>query len=356
MDIDRNTSEIKPQSRAVRRHSAGVDNITFQHRPSMNTSTHSSGDVGGSRLKRALSEKFSRSSTLNLCSRRVNKVADSNWWLHRGRATPRTTQDQWVVSSSCTGSVSSKRNEEWEMCGLREQISRQDSIQMTPRPVLDHHKLKRTSQRDIDSRESFGNSSFVSLSSSSTSKSDEQNGWHQSIHPPCRSVDGKGPKPTCILKGKHKVRTNKHVTYSEVDALILQGSGFDRTEKWFKRSDDEQFLQDAIVNAKKIDRAMHYAASIEDTYRSSTGLTSPQTLKEYLSCPEEIIGIEHLLTNQRRVRENLKQRHYSALLEEQHRQKQEGYNPDKLAQMMICSSDMSAHMARERAAYITLLD
>ena len=39
-----------------------------------------------------------------------------------------------------------------------------------------------------------------------------------------------------------------------------------------------------------------------------------RVLEEYLSCPEEIVGVEHLLSAQRTVRESLKVYHARALM------------------------------------------
>jgi len=110
-------------------------------------------------------------------------------------------------------------------------------------------------------------------------------------------------------------------------------------------SENDTFLLNAIERAKTIERVMMYAKSNEKSYNSSTGLTSPQTLSEYLSNPEEVIGIEHLLSAQKHARECLKLHHKNALL-------------DELPRVNGATSTTSAiatHMAIERATFINLL-
>ena len=137
---------------------------------------------------------------------------------------------------------------------------------------------------------------------------------------------------------------------------------------WHSSIDNEQFSKAAASRAKTIDRVMKYAASNERTYNSSIGLTSPSVLKEYLSHPEEVIGIEHLLTAQRDARDSLRNHHKKALFEEQarlrgrlhldHQEEVEGSCSvsSLLAEKLKNTSTISAHMAQERAAYINLLE
>lgn len=137
---------------------------------------------------------------------------------------------------------------------------------------------------------------------------------------------------------------------------------------WHSSIDNEQFSKAAASRAKTIDRVMKYAASNERTYNSSIGLTSPSVLKEYLSHPEEVIGIEHLLTAQRDARDSLRNHHKKALFEEQarlrgrlhldHQEEVEGSCSvsSLLAEKLKNTSTISAHMAQERATYINLLE
>mmetsp|Transcript_15479 Transcript_15479/g.32733 ORF Transcript_15479/g.32733 Transcript_15479/m.32733 type:complete len:98 (+) Transcript_15479:571-864(+) len=97
---------------------------------------------------------------------------------------------------------------------------------------------------------------------------------------------------------------------------------------------------------------MKYVAGTERTYKPSTGLTSPQVLKEYLSDPEEIIGIEHLLRGQKKARENLKAQAMKALEQIKHDKK----DWQLLADTLKRTSSISANMAHDRAKYITLLE
>lgn len=133
----------------------------------------------------------------------------------------------------------------------------------------------------------------------------------------------------------------------------------DNTNLWYKPSDYNNFLNNTKVRAEKIRSLMKYAAMLENTYKSSIGLTSPQVLKEYVSCPQEIIGIEHLLAGQSIARSSLKRYHTKDLLDEQRRQKKEGIDDGpnlQLAERLENNSRISSHMAQERAAYAALLD
>lgn len=130
----------------------------------------------------------------------------------------------------------------------------------------------------------------------------------------------------------------------------------DMTIAWYKESDIDQFLNDATARARITNRLMEYATLNESTYNSSTGLTAPKVLKEYLSCPEEIIGIEGFLSAQKAARKSLRDNHVKALMEEQQRQTHEGYDPLLLAERLRNSSTIAAHLAKERALYIVLLD
>ena len=116
-------------------------------------------------------------------------------------------------------------------------------------------------------------------------------------------------------------------------------------------------LNAAIDRSRVVERTMKYSSLNESTYNSSTGLPSPQVLKEYLSHPEEIIGIEHMLSCQKCDRNSLKRSCTKILLDETRRQRQEGIvDPHLLAEKLMITSNISAHMAQQRAAYITLLD
>ena len=101
---------------------------------------------------------------------------------------------------------------------------------------------------------------------------------------------------------------------------------------------------------------MQYAKSNEKTYNSSTGLISPQVLHEYISVPEEIIGIEYYLLPQKKARDSLKRHHVNVLLGVQ---AQAGgpmmVDSDVLADRLHESSAISTHMAIERAKYINKL-
>lgn len=118
-------------------------------------------------------------------------------------------------------------------------------------------------------------------------------------------------------------------------------------------------MQDSLSRASITRRLRKYASTNENTYKSSTGLVSAPYLQGYLSYPQEIIGIEHLLAGQCTARSSLRRHHMTAVLEEVKRQKHTMggvRDPDLLADMLSNHSTISAHMAKERAAYSLLLE
>ena len=152
------------------------------------------------------------------------------------------------------------------------------------------------------------------------------------------------------------------VTIAETHTeILLDGPPDDMNMKWYSASDNDQFLNDSKDRAATVDRKMKYASSNKRSYNSVTGLTAPSVLKEYLSNPEDIIGIEHLLSGQKSAREGLKRHHKGALVKELRRQRQEGCTDPLLLTEMLKerlrnTSNIASHMAQERATYITLLD
>lgn len=151
------------------------------------------------------------------------------------------------------------------------------------------------------------------------------------------------------------------VTFAETHKeILLDGPPDDMNIQWYSASDNDQFLIDSKAGAATVDRMMNYASSNKISYNSSTGLTAPSVLREYLSNPEEIIEIEHLLSGQKNARKSLKRHHKSTLVKELSHQRQEGCsNPLLLAEMLSVrlrnTSNIASHMAQERATYITLL-
>jgi len=83
-------------------------------------------------------------------------------------------------------------------------------------------------------------------------------------------------------------------------------------------------------------------------------LVSPQVLHEYISAPEEIIGIEKYLLPQKKARDNLKRHHVNILLGVQ-AQAGGPMMVDSEADRLHESSTISTHMAIERANYINKL-
>ena len=135
-------------------------------------------------------------------------------------------------------------------------------------------------------------------------------------------------------------------------------SDHDDTATWYSKSENNTFLTNAIERAERIDRIMLYAKSNGEasSFNSSIGLVSPQVLHEYISVPEEIIGIEYYLLPQKKARDNLKRHHVNILLG---LQAQAGdpmmMDSDLLADRLHESSTISTHMAIERAKYINKL-
>lgn len=165
---------------------------------------------------------------------------------------------------------------------------------------------------------------------------------------------------TCISTDMH-THANVNilsVTFAETHKeILIDGPSDDMNIKWYSASDNDQFLNDSKARSTIVDRTMSYASLNESTYNSSTGLTAPSVLKEYLSSPEEIIGIEHLISGQKNARESLKGHHKSVLFKELRRQRQEGCaDPLLLAERLRHTSNIASHMAQERATYTTLLD
>ena len=169
---------------------------------------------------------------------------------------------------------------------------------------------------------------------------------------PRSSIKSANSNPTKKKKKRHTVSFAKAPGSIQLYDLISPS-----TSLWYERTDHRQFLENGIALARIIDRTMKYAKLNENTYNSSTGLTSPQVLKEYLSSPEEIIGMEHMLSNQGFTRLHLMRHHLRVLLEEQCRQRQEkNHDPDLLAKRLMDRSGISTNMAQARASYITLFD
>ena len=137
----------------------------------------------------------------------------------------------------------------------------------------------------------------------------------------------------------------------EVEAVAT--STDDATTTWYTKSENDTFLANAIDRAGRIDRIMQYAKSNEKSYNSSTGLVSPQVLHEYISTPEEIIGIEQYLLPQKKARDSLKRHHVNILLGLQAGDTM--VDSDLLAERLHESSTISTHMAIERAKYINKL-
>jgi hypothetical protein len=80
-------------------------------------------------------------------------------------------------------------------------------------------------------------------------------------------------------------------------------------------------------------------------------------LREYLSCPEEVVRIEHMLAGQKSDRECLRRHHRVALVNEVQRQGWEGwgYNVDMLAKSLRMTLEILSHMTQQRVMHNNLL-
>ena len=161
------------------------------------------------------------------------------------------------------------------------------------------------------------------------------------------------------LNYSHRSTKKVHaVSFSKSQDVIiprdLRESDHDATDTWYTTSENDTFLLNDIERAERIDRIMQYAKSTgEASYNSSTGLVSPQVLHEYISAPEEIIGIEKYLLPQKKARDSLKRHHVNVFLGLQAEDTM--IDSELLADRLHESSTISTHMALERANYINKL-
>ena len=88
---------------------------------------------------------------------------------------------------------------------------------------------------------------------------------------------------------------------------------------WYTSPTCNMFLENSLSMSRVVRRVMEYAATVDTSYKSSTGLVSATALSEYLSSPQEVIGIENHLSGQQSARASLKSHHKCACLEEQSR-------------------------------------
>jgi len=172
------------------------------------------------------------------------------------------------------------------------------------------------------------------------------------------------PKPVSLNYSQQSTKKVRAVSFSKLQDVIVPNPRLrgveadnDATDTWYSKSENDTFLTNAIERAERIDRIMQYAKSTgEASYNASTGLVSPQVLHEYISTPEEIIGLEYYLLPQKKARDNLKRHHVNVLLGVQ---AQAGgpmmVDSDLLADRLHESSTISTHMALERASYINKL-
>jgi len=269
-----------------------------------------------------------------------------------------------LTTTQSTVNILSNKNEEWDCSNMTQEHDSRKAVFSRLSSVINsrtHHTSKEKRAEDKLSagtlRKSLS-SRCVSptpiagdppaLADEASNKKNEE--WHETKITQIKSS----------IKFTYRTHTKKkrNLSFAETNGCVCHhtSSSDDMNTAWYNESDHNQFSNDATARARITNRMMEYATLNESTYNSSTGLTSPQVLKEYLSSPEEIIGIERLLTAQKTVRMSLKIHHAKALLKEQRRQKREGYDPLLLAERLRSSSTIAAHLAKERASYIVLMD
>jgi hypothetical protein len=168
---------------------------------------------------------------------------------------------------------------------------------------------------------------------------------------------------TCITASIHTKDKRVSVTFAAQNDIFYFhiDPSEDATQYWHSALDNEIFLTDAKARAVVVNRMMKYASSNERTYNAATGLTAPQVLSEYLTIPEEVLGIEHMLSGQKNSRESLKRHHKSVLAKEMRRRQQEEFNDalvlaDRLSERLRNTSNIAAHMAVERATFSTIMN
>ena len=286
---------------------------------------------GGGSLKRSFSSRTlisqSMSAPLSFHSSRLRlkrKTYESgSRSLQRNRLSMPTLVAMRAASRPC---ASSNQNEEWDVSTTRRVSS--DASMSTFLKLLAASSTFRPSTNDEESNQS------------------------------------NSPQDSCVISQSEcpiqpDTEDEQHVTFSDSPEFFYHDTCHSPPHdiKWYLKSENDQFLNAAIDRSRVVERTMKYASLNESTYNSSTGLPSPQVLKEYLSHPEEIIGIEHMLSCQKCARNSLKRSCTKTLLDETRRQRQEGcVDPHLLAERLMITSNISAHMAQQRAAYITLLD
>ena len=170
---------------------------------------------------------------------------------------------------------------------------------------------------------------------------------------------------TCLTKCTSNVdsptKQTKRVAFATESELIGTTSyaALPIESVWYTSPTCNMFLENSLSMSRVVRRVMKYAATVDTSYKSSTGLVSAAALPEYLSSPQEVIGIENHLAGQQSARDSLKSHHKCACLEEQRHLDLDGrpLYRDILAVRLADYSNISAYMAKERSSYsLALLD
>ena len=166
---------------------------------------------------------------------------------------------------------------------------------------------------------------------------------------------------TNLVAPAKKAKKTKRVAFATEGEIIGTTSyaALPTESVWYTSSKCNTFLENSLSMSHAVRRVMKYAATVDTSYTSSTGLVSAAALSEYLSSPQEVIGIENHLAGQQSARDSLKSHHKCACLEEQRHLDLDGRTlyQDILAARLADYSNISTYMAKERSRYsLALLD
>mmetsp|Transcript_4405 Transcript_4405/g.9768 ORF Transcript_4405/g.9768 Transcript_4405/m.9768 type:complete len:363 (+) Transcript_4405:231-1319(+) len=351
----------------------------LQSRPSFSSHSSQSSGEGGGKIKPSLRRRNVLSS-LDLHHHRVGKDTQARSgsratleYCSNRTSLPSILDRRSLVASRdhSFSKISTTKNEEWDSSKLaRYKIVFPSPPKLDATPISHTKREKPVGRRRSDIGLNSSCPSCKLLVSNKTdirtrasnvrnsSKVKEFNELTNTARHSTRETSDQGPSKH-QSSTTHSIHKKRHVAFAKTQGII-NTSNTNTKRVWFTTSENDQFLANALNHANKINHVMKYVASSETSYNPSTGLTSPRVLKEYLSSPEEIIGIEHLLSGQKIARENLKSHHKKALFEEQQDrddEKEEGENLWQiLAESLRSTSTISEHMAQQRAKYITLLE
>jgi len=126
-------------------------------------------------------------------------------------------------------------------------------------------------------------------------------------------------------------------------------------DKQFYNQFDVEALSDAMIcHARKVRSCIkEFTITMKDeSFNSLTGLPSPEMLQQHLACPEDIIGIEHLLCGNGITQASLKLKsnHLKLLISGQ----QMGLEANEISRKLRKYSNINVKMAICRASYAAM--